>query len=118
MSDPNLPSGERTVNRWFNPAAFAAPTPGSFGSAAKGVIKGPNVNGLFKEFIFADSGPRLRWEMTATNFFNHPNYSNPGTNITATAAVGVITGVGGVNGSSTGDQPGARSFRMGIRLEW
>ena len=34
------------------------------------------------------------------------------------AQVGVISGVGGVNGSSTGDQPGSRSFRTGLRLEW
>jgi hypothetical protein len=56
--------------------------------------------------------------LTATNFYNHPNWSNPATNITALANVGVISGVGGVNGSSTGDQPGARSFRMGLRFEF
>lgn len=74
--------------------------------------------GFIKNFVFAENAPRLRWELTATNFFNHPNYSNPAMDITALANVGVITGVGGVNGSSTGDQPGARSFRMGLRLEW
>ncbi|MCL4855571.1 MAG: hypothetical protein KJZ78_29755, partial [Bryobacteraceae bacterium] len=61
---------------------------------------------------------RLRLEMTATNFFNHPNWSNPAVNISQVANVGVISGVGGVNGSSTGDQPGARSFRLGVRFEW
>lgn len=84
--------------------------------------RGSGVNlwhaGLFRNFQFAENGPRLGWEMTATNFFNHPNYSNPATNITSLAQVGVISGVGGVNGSSTGDQPGARSFRMALRLEW
>jgi hypothetical protein len=39
-------------------------------------------------------------------------------NITQLANVGVISGVGGVNGASTGDQPGARSFRMGLRFEF
>jgi hypothetical protein len=61
---------------------------------------------------------RFRYEATATNFFNHPNYSNPATNISQGASVGVISGVGGVNGSSTGDQPGARAFRMGLRFEF
>jgi hypothetical protein len=74
--------------------------------------------GFFKNFEFGEKTPRLRWELTATNFFNHPNWSNPATNITSLANVGVISGVGGVNGASTGDQPGARSFRMGLRLEW
>jgi hypothetical protein len=73
--------------------------------------------GLFKSFNFTEQ-VRLRWELTATNFFNHPNYSNPATNISQTGSVGVINGVGGVNGASTGDQPFARAFRMGLRLEW
>ena len=88
------------------------------------MIHGPDVNvwhaGFFKNFYLGsgDRAPRLRWELTATNFFNHPNYNNPGTNISQTAAVGVISGVGAVNGASTGDQPGARSFRMGLRFDW
>ena len=122
LRDANLSGDARTVNRWFDPTAFSAPQLGQFGSAAKGVIKGPGVNvwhaGLIKNFTFSDRGPRLRWELTATNFFNHPNWSNPNTTITTVAQVGVISGVGGVNGASTGDQPGARSFRMGIRAEW
>ena len=122
LSDANLPSQQRTVNKWFDLAAFAAPSAGQFGSAAKGVIKGPRVNvwhaGFIKNFSFFDRGPRLRWELTATNFFNHPNYSNPNTNITNLTQAGVISGVGGVNGASTGDQPGARTFRMGFRADW
>jgi hypothetical protein len=122
LRDANLPADQRSVNGWFDASAFDAPQPGRFGSAAKGVIKGPNVNvwhmGLYKNFIFAENGPRLRWELTATNAFNHPNWSNPAVNISQTGNVGVITGVGGVNGSSTGDVPGARAFRMGLRFEF
>jgi hypothetical protein len=122
LRDGNLPPDRRSVSAWFDASAFAPPQPGQFGSAARGVIKGPDVNvwhmGLFKEFVFAERAPRLRWEITATNFFNHPNYSNPAMNISQIADVGVINGVGGVNGASTGDQPGARAFRMGVRVEW
>src|SRR5947199_5764827 len=35
-----------TKDRWFNPAAFTAPNPGSFGSSAKGVIIGPTLVAL------------------------------------------------------------------------
>ncbi|MEK7407169.1 MAG: TonB-dependent receptor, partial [Acidobacteriota bacterium] len=123
LRDANLPEDQRSVNRWFDEKAFEQPRAGQYGTAARGVIKGPGVNvwhvGFFKNFEFAERGPRLRWELTATNFFNHPNWSNPGsTNITQLGNVGVISGVGGVNGSSTGDQPGPRSFRMGVRVEW
>jgi hypothetical protein len=118
LSNPNLPTGERAVGRWFNPAAFSAPLPGSYGSAAKGVIMGPGSNifnfGLAKTFSLGER-MRLRCEMTATNFFNHPNYNNPATNITSAAQVGVISGVAGV---SSLDPSGSRSFRAGIRAEW
>lgn len=121
LRNANLPSDRRGVNQWFDPSAFDAPDVGNFGTSAKGVIKGPDVNvwhtGFHKNFIFTEK-MRRRLEMTATNFFNHPNWSNPAVNISQVANVGVISCVGGVNGSSTGDQPGARSFRLGVRFEW
>jgi hypothetical protein len=123
LRDPNLPADERSVTRWFDSTAFAAPQGGRFGTSAKGVIKGPDVNvwhaGFFKTFALgSERAPRLRWELTATNFFNHPNYNNPVTNISNAATLGTISGVGAVNGASTGDQPGARTFRMGLRIDW
>jgi hypothetical protein len=121
LRDANLPDDQRSVNQWFDPGAFSAPPLGRFGSSAKGVIKGPDVNiwhaGLYKHFVITER-VRFRWEMTATNVLNRQNFSNPGVTISQAAGVGVISGVGGVNGSSTGDQPGARSMRMGLRLEW
>ena len=58
---------------------------------------------------------RLRWEITGTNFFNTPNYNNPGVTITTLASAGVITGAGGEQDLDAG---GPRNFRMGLRLEW
>jgi hypothetical protein len=118
VGNPNLPASERTTSRWFDPSAFAAPTPGSFGTAAKGVIKGPGSSvwdaGIAKQFDL-HGGMRLRWELTATNLLNHANYSNPGVNISSLAQVGVISGVGDV---SDLDPSGPRSLRMGVRIEW
>ena len=120
LRNPNLPTSQRTLDHWFDVAAFAAPKPGQFGTAGKGLIKGPGVNvwsaGLAKEFLFHEHA-RLRWEMTATNVFNHPNWVNPSTNITD-ASAGVITSDGGVTGGSVGDRAGARAFRMGVRLQF
>jgi hypothetical protein len=118
----NRSGGRRNVNRWFDAAAFGplSAGPGRFGSSVKGTIKGPGVNawhaGFFKAFPTAER-MLLRWELTATDFFNHGNFSNPATNISQLANVGVSSGAGGVNGSSAGDQPGPRAFRMGPRLE-
>lgn len=119
LKNPN--SGPRSVEQWFDPSAFTAPQPGSFGTSGKGVIKGPGINvwsaGLSKEFVFHER-TRLRWEMTANNFFNHPNWANPSTDITDTTGVGVITSDGGVTSGSVGDRGGARQFRMGLRLSF
>ncbi len=118
LRDANIPTGQRSNTRWFDPSAFAAPTPGLFGTSAKGVIKGPGsqvVNvGLAKLFQLNEHF-RLRWEMTGTNFFNTPNYDNPGLNINTVASAGVITSAGGEQDLDAG---GPRSFRMGLRLEW
>jgi hypothetical protein len=118
LRDPNLPSSQRTVSRWFDPTAFGPPQPGSFGTAAKGVIVGPgNVvfdAGLAKRFRLGERA-RARLELTATNVFNHPSFGNPSVNISNAATVGVI---GSVKDSSDLDQSGARSFRTAIRLEW
>ena len=85
------------------------------------MIIGPGVNvwqrGFAKEFQFAERA-RLRWEMTANNFFNHPNWANPGTDITDTTGLGVITSDGGVTNGSVGDRGGARAFRMGLRFQF
>jgi hypothetical protein len=114
----NLPPDERTVNRWFDVTAFAPPRPGSFGTSAKGVIKGPGSNifnaGIAKNFPIRER-MNVRLELTSTNTFNHPNYGNPGVNITSLGQVGVISAVGGV---ASLDQSGPRGLRSGLRLEW
>ncbi|MFN9264129.1 MAG: TonB-dependent receptor [Acidobacteriota bacterium] len=118
LRNANLPTSQRSTGRWFDIGAFGPPTPGFFGSAAKGVIMGPGsavVNaGLAKQFTIAER-LRVRWEMTATNFFNSTNLNNPNTNITDIGGAGVITGAGGEQDL---DAAGPRNFRMGLRLEW
>jgi hypothetical protein len=118
LRNPNLPESERTTSRWFDPTAFAPPTPGSFGTAAKGIIHGPGSmlwNAGLAKYFDLTGGVRMRWELTATNLLNRPNWSNPAVNISSLAQVGVISGVGDV---SDLDPSGPRSFRMGLRLDW
>lgn len=116
LVDPNLSSDQRSLGRWFDTGAFAAPPVGRFGTASKGLIKGPGINifnmGVHKTF---DLTERLgfRWEMTAVNVFNHPNWSAPNVNLSSGANFGTITGVGG-----SYEGTGPRAFRMGLRLEW
>jgi hypothetical protein len=124
LRDPNLPSSQQAVNRWFDVDAFAAPG-AYFGSSSIGVIKGPHTNvwdfGIFKAFPIRE-GLMVRWELTAVNLLNHPNYNDPSISISAAATKGVIGGVGGnstVSGASSPlDPAGARGLRMGVRIEF
>lgn len=106
-----------TISGWFNPAAFAVPPNGRFGNRAPGVIVGPGVAnfdfGLFKYFTICEN-VRLQLRMTATNFFNPPNFGNPVTNISA-RTVGAITSLRGGDGALG---PGARVIRLRARLDF
>ncbi|MCC6538698.1 MAG: TonB-dependent receptor [Bryobacterales bacterium] len=119
LRDANIPADQRSTGRWFDASAFAAPTPGFFGTSARGVIFGPSseiVNaGIAKNILFGERA-RLRLELTGTNVFNTPNYANPGTNITQLAGVGVITTTSG--DVTPLDSNGPRGLRLGMRLEW
>jgi len=77
--------------------------------------------GIFKMFRVRER-LNIRWEMTATNILNHPNYNDPATNISQAASAGVIAGVGGQSTVASAGNPldplGARAFRTGLRLEF
>src|SRR5262245_59079822 len=119
LHNANLDSSARSTSRWFDPTAFGPPTPGAFGTAAKGVIIGPGSSVLHlriaKQFSFGERA-RLRWELIAANSLNHPNYANPAVNISSLAQVGVISDVAG--DVAVLDQSGARRLRTGLTLEW
>ncbi len=120
LTNPNVVS-QQSIYSWYNVGAFGPPSPGAFGTSAKGVIFGPGSwiidTGVAKNISIAERF-RIRWELTATNALNHPNYANPGLTITSLASAGVITGVGGTGGAGGLDSSGQRSLRMGLRVEF
>jgi hypothetical protein len=80
IRDPNLPSGERTAERWFDTAAFALPAPYTFGSAPRNSVIGPgfSTTDLSLAKTWAIGGSReleVRWEMF--NLFNKANFDVP-----------------------------------------
>jgi hypothetical protein len=68
------------TNQWFNEAAFAAPTPGTFGNAGRNLLNGPglsNVNfSLGKSFAIWES-VSFQIRADASNVFNHPSFGLP-----------------------------------------
>ncbi len=119
LRNPNLPTSQRTIDRWFDPEAFAPPPAGRFGTSAKGTILGPGVNlwamGIHKDFLLYSDRVRLWWELVTRNTFTHPNWAPPATDVSDPSSAGVI---GGIGGSTWGDQTGMRLFRMALRLTW
>jgi len=84
---PNLvgdPRGNRSVTQYFNAAAFA-PALSNFGSAGRGIVRGPGINNfdlsVQKLFRFTESR-NLQLRAEFFNIFNHPQYGNPGTVVT------------------------------------
>ncbi|MEW5977463.1 MAG: TonB-dependent receptor [Acidobacteriota bacterium] len=115
IGNPNI--SNPTNDRWFNPAAFVLPADniGRFGNSAPGVIHGPGIInfdfGLFK-YITIREGARLQLRMTATNFFNHPNFGNPDTDITSSNVGTILSTRGGALGG------GARRIQVGLRFDF
>jgi hypothetical protein len=131
VGNPN--KSNRTITNWFNTSAFVVPgcptsdptcssaTPapvGRFGTAAEGTIFGPGLSnvdfGLFRYFTIKER-VRAQVRMTATNFFNHPNFGNPSTDISS-LEVGTIRSVQGGRADTLG--AGARTIQVGMRFDF
>ena len=107
------PSGaDPTLYRYFDTTAFAPVTTARFGNAARDNFVGPNFwevdAGLFRTINLTGSA-KLQLRAEAINLLNHPNFSNPGSDISNSGAFGYIT-------STTGT--GSRNVRFGVRLSF
>jgi Carboxypeptidase regulatory-like domain/TonB dependent receptor len=100
VGNGNLPRGERSAARWFDPTAFAAPVPFNYGTAGRNILIGPgsfNTDfGLFKRFRFV--GPtrshEIQIRLEAFNVFNEPHYQQPNATVDLLDA-GRVTGIVG-----------------------
>ena len=90
--DPNLPSSERTISRWFNVAAFERATV-TYGTSPRNPLVGPGNKtldlSLAKGFDTRD-GHELQVRIEAFNAFNWVNWGNPGGTL-GSADFGVIS---------------------------
>jgi hypothetical protein len=77
-----LPSSERTLDRWFDTTAFAAPGPQQFGNGGRNILRGPGTKqadiSLFKEFYFSEKRDRrVQFRAEFFNITNTPQFNNP-----------------------------------------
>jgi hypothetical protein len=110
-----------TIDHWADVTAFTDPTNGgatpAFGNSGRNILRGPKfVNfdvGLGKSFRIRE-GMNLEIRADSFNFFNHPNFGLPDSNILSTFKKnGVTQSHFGVISSVVG---GGRLFQMGGRF--
>lgn len=81
IRNPVLPSGERTLARWFDTQAFVAPAQFTFGNSPRAGLRGDGLQTvdltLSKEFPLTE---RYKFELRAEfyNLLNHANFELPG----------------------------------------
>jgi len=81
LRDPNLPRGERTLNRWFDTEAFAQPPQYNFGNQGVNLLRGDNIVKINASIIRSfNLGERrqLRFRGEMFNALNHPDFGLAG----------------------------------------
>ncbi len=113
-----VPSGGRTYQQWFNPAAFTVPQPGRFGDALPNSL---TAEPLVVQHLSVAKKVRITEKLTYTltmavsNLFNHPFFTAPLNNISV-AGTGAFTAVVGVFNSS--EKAGPRQVTFKGRFEF
>ena len=85
VSDSFYPE-TRTLTSYFNPAAFAQPTPGTLGNLPRNAAVGPdywNVNLAISRLVNVTGTQRLELRLETFNLFNRFNWGNPLLNFNA-----------------------------------
>jgi len=96
LGEGTLPSDQRTIDRWFDLAAFAVQPQYTYGNSGRNILFGPGLKNLdlslSKSFAIAE-GKRLQFRAESFNFTNTPAFGQPGTTLNG-AGVGQITSAG------------------------
>ena len=100
IGNPNL--ANRGVKQWFNEAAFAVPTSGTFGNERRNQLTGPGLStvnlSLGKTFAIWEQ-VRLQIRADADNLFNHPSFALPNNNLSLTGSA-ISTGTSNISSTS------------------
>jgi hypothetical protein len=92
---PLYPS-HKTNAEWFNPAAFTAPAPYTFGNSGYDMLRGPNYQNwdmnLEKNTAIGERY-KLQLRGEVFNVANHPNFGVPSSAVSNPASNGVISSV-------------------------
>jgi hypothetical protein len=83
----------RTLNNYFNSAAFAAPAPGTYGTLPRNAVLGPNywnVDLALSRTLSVVAGHALELRLEAFNLFNTFNWGDPADPAAAGGAIATL----------------------------
>ena len=98
---PNLvgdPEGPRTIEQWFNVAAFQPVPTGTFGNAGRNILRGPNWQSFDMSIarrLQLRSGLAATLRADIFNIFNRTNFGPPERDLGNPSTVGRITTLAG-----------------------
>jgi Carboxypeptidase regulatory-like domain/TonB dependent receptor len=108
-----------TTGFLINPAAFAAPAPGTFGNCAPRKFHGPGIQmwdlSLFKNFKFTERW-MLQFRAEFFNAFNHPNFANPNAFVTQGGFGQVSSTLAPILGNDSGGPGDPREIQFALKL--
>jgi hypothetical protein len=92
------PEGPKTVDQWFNTAAFEAVSSGVFGNERRNQLRGPGFQSfdMSLQRVVRFGGrysAMLRWDVF--NLFNAANFGLPNRNLSGGASYGTISSLAG-----------------------
>ncbi len=94
VRDPNLPSSERTIDRWFDTGFVVPAALGTSGNAGRNLIWGPGRRNLdvtvARTFLMPFEGHYLQFRFESFNFTNTPAFGPPAAGV-GTPTAGLIT---------------------------
>jgi len=107
---------KQTIFNWINPAVFAIPANGTFGSAGRNLIRGPSFwqadIALVKNFRITERYS-LAFRAEGFNIFNRAQFADPAGNFSSPSFGQITTTVN--NGNATGSGT-PREFQLALRL--
>jgi hypothetical protein len=109
----------RSIQEWYNPAAFTQPANGTFGNVKRNSLYGPgieqvNLSGQ-RTFSLPWTGGELEIRADATNAFNHPSFGVPNQNLSSSSGPGTVyTNITNITSTTVS----GRYLQLGARLSF
>lgn len=83
-ANPTLAGNTRSLSHWFNTSVFVPNSPGQYGDAAKGIVRGPGMTvvntALMRDFAIRERRT-IEFRVEAFNLLNHIQPMDPNTKL-------------------------------------